>query len=186
MFYVRLAYPVPSPTLNKMFLAHCLEMSLLCLFWLAFQPSTGTLGWCRRRQGSFRGPYWWATSHTGGGVIWGWGSSGVHGHRRWDVAVWPTAVGWGYGHVHVAVNYRLICFYLYCMYFFIYEICKLFPELPALMLTYKPLTNKAVLRKIQKKVTNKSNKLWRSSSKITIARLYTGGTGTESMCGGTG
>jgi hypothetical protein len=38
----------------------------------------------------------------------------------------------------------------------------------------------------KRKLRNKSNKSFKSSSKITIARLYTGGTGTESMCGGTG
>ena len=58
------------------------------------------------------------------------------------------------------------------------------------MLTYKPLTNNAVRRKIPTKKRNKSNKELKSSSQITIARLYTGGTGTESMwrryTGGTG
>jgi hypothetical protein len=48
--------------------------------------------------------------------------------------------------------------------------------------TYKPLTNNAVLRKYIKKARDKSNKSLKSSSKITIVRLYTGCTGTESMC----
>jgi hypothetical protein len=48
------------------------------------------------------------------------------------------------------------------------------------MLTYKTLTNNTVKKNTEK------NKSFKSSSKITIARLYTGGTGTESICGGTG
>jgi hypothetical protein len=53
-------------------------------------------------------------------------------------------------------------------------------------LTYKPLTNNAVLRKIPKENANKSNKSLRSSFEITIVRLCTGGICKESMCGGTG
>ena len=44
------------------------------------------------------------------------------------------------------------------------------------------LTNNAVLRRKNKL----SNKKLKRSRKITIARLYSGGTSTESMCGGTG
>jgi hypothetical protein len=47
-------------------------------------------------------------------------------------------------------------------------------------LTYKTLTNNAVKKIPKKNVTNKSNKELKSSSKITIARLYTRGFGTES------
>uniref|UniRef100_A0A8K9WZD6 Armadillo repeat-containing protein 8 n=1 Tax=Oncorhynchus mykiss TaxID=8022 RepID=A0A8K9WZD6_ONCMY len=54
------------------------------------------------------------------------------------------------------------------------------------MLPYKPLTNNALRcfknrlsKKLKIRVSNNLNII----SKITIARLYTGGTGTESMCG---
>jgi hypothetical protein len=60
------------------------------------------------------------------------------------------------------------------------------------MLTYRPLTNNAVqeieLRKyLLKRLKEKNvNKKLTQENYITITRLYTGGTGTESICGGTG
>ena len=54
------------------------------------------------------------------------------------------------------------------------------------MLPYKPLTNNALRcfkNRLSKKLKIKVSNNLHIISKITIARLYTGGTGTESMCG---
>ena len=63
------------------------------------------------------------------------------------------------------------------------------------MLTYKPVTNNAVqeielikylLNKLKLEKSNQSQGNTRNVQYITITSLYTGGTGTKSVRGGTG